>query len=627
MSKKKIFKTFVLASCLIVPSMLMLSACGHKHTYNSNWTKNETYHWHEATCKHSDNKGNYAEHTFGDWTVKTPAGLHQNRVDTRKCSVCEFEEEKVIENTETHTFATTWSKDENQHWKESTCEGHTQTLKNEIAEHTFGAWEIKTPAGLHQNRVDTRKCSVCKFEEEKVIENTETHTFATTWSKDENQHWKESTCEGHTPALKSEVADHTFGAWETKTPADYGVNKVEKHTCEVCGFEDEREVENSALQPQTNNISVATINLKYSGNKQSIDSFVTADNSTGMVIKYKGTGDTTYAESTTAPTNAGTYEYTITIPATTEWAKGEKTGNFEIKKYQVACPDIFVTELSQGQEKTTKLCEIDLTDKDDINLDEVELIYSSSNNPNGIGASRMDVYSSSVKIAPAYENNIEVVIPSNKQTIEWIVLDGNDAFSLLCTDPITPGSCYKGTIRHGFVKVGDKLTVLDYNSSTNRLFKVGVTITQIEYKEKYADNYHETTYATKDEIVKITFTKDNDSDNISSVSYIVSAQDIGEVNQNAGFKSKTIDLSLTGNEFRMLKLKVNSSSKCTLSVSNADNCKLLKVFNATTGEEITLSSGNFQVAEGTEVYIIIQQDTTSGTQQVKAELVEYTFGA
>lgn len=557
MTKKKSIFTLIFAFCLIVPTVFMMTACGnteHTHTYSAEWATNETHHWHIATCEHTDEKKDYGEHTITTWTVKTEAGLHVDKVEQGICTVCE----KVVERT---------------------------------------------------------------------VLNTATHTYSATWSKNETQHWKESTCEGHNPVLKSEVADHTFGVWETKTPADYGVNKVEKHTCEVCGFEDEREVENSALQPQTNNISVETINLKYSGNKQSIDSLITADNSTGMVVEYEGINGTDYAKSTTAPTNAGSYRYTITVPATIEWAKGEKTGNFEIKKYQVACPNIFVTELSQGQEKTTKLCEIDLTDKDDINLDEVELIYSSSNNPDGIGASRMNVYSSSVKVAPAYENNIEVVIPSSKKTIEWIVLDGNDVFSLLCSETITAGSCYKGTITHGFVKVGDKLTVLDYNSSTNRLVKVGVTVTQIEYNEKYTTNYHQTTYATKGEIVKITFTKDNASDNISSVRNIVSAQDIGEVNQNAGYKSKTVDLSLTGSEFRMLKLKVNSSSKCKLSVSNVDNCKLLKVFNATTGAEIELTENIFQVAEGTEVFVIIQQGLTTGTQQVKAELVEYTIGA
>ena len=265
MTKKKSIFTLIFAFCLIVPAVFMMTACGdteHTHTYSAEWATNETHHWHIATCEHTDEKEDYGEHTITTWSVKTEAGLHVDKVEQGTCTVCE----KVVERT---------------------------------------------------------------------VLNTATHTYSAIWSKNETQHWKESTCEGHNPVLKSEVADHTFGVWETKTPADYGVNKVEKHTCEVCGFEDEREVENSALQPQTNNISVGTINLKYSGNKQSIDSLITADNSTGMVVEYEGINGTDYAKSTTAPTNAGSYRYTITIPATIEWAKAKKLVILKLKNIKL----------------------------------------------------------------------------------------------------------------------------------------------------------------------------------------------------------------------------------------------------------------------------------------------------
>lgn len=44
---------------------------------------------------------------------------------------------------------------------------------------------------------------------------------------------------------------------------------------------------------------------------------------------------TEYAESTTAPTNAGIYQYTITIPATAEWKAAEISGKFTIEKYEL----------------------------------------------------------------------------------------------------------------------------------------------------------------------------------------------------------------------------------------------------------------------------------------------------
>ena len=46
----------------------------HTHTYSSEWSYNETHHWHAATCEHTDEKSDYAEHVFvkdQDETVET----------------------------------------------------------------------------------------------------------------------------------------------------------------------------------------------------------------------------------------------------------------------------------------------------------------------------------------------------------------------------------------------------------------------------------------------------------------------------------------------------------------------------------------------------------------------------
>ena len=106
--------TFALALCLMIPCVFMLAACGHTHsltkvdavaatcttagnteyykcdcgkyfsdakaeteieenswiisatghTYASTWTYNETHHWKEATCSHSTEKSEYAEHSL-----------------------------------------------------------------------------------------------------------------------------------------------------------------------------------------------------------------------------------------------------------------------------------------------------------------------------------------------------------------------------------------------------------------------------------------------------------------------------------------------------------------------------------------------------------------------------------
>ena len=58
---KKIF-SLMLAICMIIPCVLMLSACGHEHTFAEEWSMNDTHHWHASTCEHSEEKADYAEH-------------------------------------------------------------------------------------------------------------------------------------------------------------------------------------------------------------------------------------------------------------------------------------------------------------------------------------------------------------------------------------------------------------------------------------------------------------------------------------------------------------------------------------------------------------------------------------
>ena len=52
--------------CLFI-CMLFVTACGgHEHTYSEEWSSDETYHWHAATCEHTGEVSDKAEHTFSN---------------------------------------------------------------------------------------------------------------------------------------------------------------------------------------------------------------------------------------------------------------------------------------------------------------------------------------------------------------------------------------------------------------------------------------------------------------------------------------------------------------------------------------------------------------------------------
>ncbi|MCI8413253.1 MAG: DUF5011 domain-containing protein [Clostridia bacterium] len=149
----------------------------HEHTFDTSaWQKDDTGHWHAATCGHNV-KGDFAAHDY-----KTVDGQ-------QKCSVCDYIGHE-------HTFDTSaWQKDDTGHWYAATCE-HT-TEKGSFAEHAYNAdW----------------KCTVCEYQHLHNVDETR-------YVNDAGGHWYPATC-GHIS-----ISAHTF-------VEDGGVKK-----CSVCNFE------------------------------------------------------------------------------------------------------------------------------------------------------------------------------------------------------------------------------------------------------------------------------------------------------------------------------------------------------------------------------------------------------
>ena len=84
--KRKIF-SILLTVVMLASFVVGASACSpkedkpseqtHTHTYSTEWSHDETFHWHAATCEHTNEISDKAEHTF------------VNEI----CSVCGYEKE------------------------------------------------------------------------------------------------------------------------------------------------------------------------------------------------------------------------------------------------------------------------------------------------------------------------------------------------------------------------------------------------------------------------------------------------------------------------------------------------------------------------------------------------------
>ncbi len=98
---KKIFVAFASVTMLAASAFFMSCSDGsdssaHEHNFSSEWTSNESHHWHAATCEHKDQVKAKGEHTFGEWTViEMPSNAVEGKRE-RECSVCHYKTEEKI---------------------------------------------------------------------------------------------------------------------------------------------------------------------------------------------------------------------------------------------------------------------------------------------------------------------------------------------------------------------------------------------------------------------------------------------------------------------------------------------------------------------------------------------------
>lgn len=332
--KKKSIAAFIFAICLVMPAILLFAACGkHEHTFSSDWTKTETQHWHACTDENCDEKSDLGDHDFV-WVVKTEAGVHTDRVETGTCSICQYQKDRTIEGSDIHTWE--WKANDTKHWEETTCEHETPLKRNE-QDHT---WESKSDATKHWEQTTCTQHDTIK-------RNEEAHTWE--WKADNAKHWQETTCEQGTP-LKQNEQNHTWvytseGELTHRRTTNCG---AEKHATRIepnipHRYTDENDVDCNDcgyVRSLTGKGSFNTLAAKtYNAGAQGVaSSDYTVDEAIKALCeiqyKVKGANDSTYT--TTAPTNAGTYEVRIYCRGNATYLRGEVAkAEFVINKYEV----------------------------------------------------------------------------------------------------------------------------------------------------------------------------------------------------------------------------------------------------------------------------------------------------
>lgn len=341
--KKKSIAAFIFAICLVMPAILLFAACGkHEHTFSSDWTKTETQHWHACTDENCDEKSDLGDHNFV-WVEKTPAGVHTDKVETGTCSICQYQKDRTIEGSGIHTWE--WKANDTKHWEETTCEHETPLKRNE-QDHT---WESKSDATKHWEQTTCTQHDAIK-------RNEEAHTWE--WKANNAKHWEQTTCAQHEAKTRNEE-NHI---WEYTSEGELTHRRTtncgaEKHATRIepnipHRYTDENDIDCNDcgyVRSLTGKGSFNTLAAKtYNAGAQGVAS---SDYTVNEAIKdlceiqykVKGASDSTYT--TTAPTNAGTYEVRIYCRGNATYLRGEVAkADYVIKQIEVNVGVLFKIE-------------------------------------------------------------------------------------------------------------------------------------------------------------------------------------------------------------------------------------------------------------------------------------------
>ena len=165
----------VVLSIMIVVAMLGLVACDnvpadtHTHTFATEWSKNDTEHWHAATCEHTDEVSDRAAHEFNVEVTRT-ATAEQAGEAVYTCKVCGFSKTEALP-YEGHQHIIGWTATLGEHDQSYIC--CDQQMENpQHGAHTYNDQMICTVCGRYSVVDDAReKLNKGLFSYTLVVEN------------------------------------------------------------------------------------------------------------------------------------------------------------------------------------------------------------------------------------------------------------------------------------------------------------------------------------------------------------------------------------------------------------------------------------------------------------------------
>lgn len=229
---KRMLAVALLAIVAVLCMTMVACNTAHEHVYETNWSYNETEHWHK--CTGCDEVSDKAAHSGGKATCTAKA----------ICEVC----------------------------------GQPY---GEIGDHEWGEWQQTKAPTCTEKGTETRVCKNNPEHTETRDVEKAAHDVSTNWLHDETNHWKECTvC--HT---KSDIAAHDFGEWTEVTAPTYVADGTKKRTCNTCGYSENGTIDKLVAVSSITIDGEQTLTLKVN-ETATLVATVLPDNATDKTIEW-----------------------------------------------------------------------------------------------------------------------------------------------------------------------------------------------------------------------------------------------------------------------------------------------------------------------------------------------------
>lgn len=130
----------LLCAFLIVPCMLLFTACGEEHKAQEKWTNDATNHWHACTVEGCEDKTHVldkAEHDFM-WVVTKEATCTALGSKYQECKVCGYKTDAEVIAIKDHVYSK-YELNDTQHWQVcDVCHNETPKLDHTYDENKNG---------------------------------------------------------------------------------------------------------------------------------------------------------------------------------------------------------------------------------------------------------------------------------------------------------------------------------------------------------------------------------------------------------------------------------------------------------------------------------------------------------